>query len=177
LGGRVLRAPKGSSTRPTSDRVREALFQVLGDLTGARVLDCYAGTGALGIEAASRGAVRVTFVEANRGALGALRANLEALGLSETTKVIPTAVERAGGALGSEEPFDLVLVDPPWAGMDQALIHLQRLLRGLPLAAGARVVVEHAARSPLRLPPGWNLAEVDRRAWGDTAVSIFQHEG
>jgi len=177
LGGRPLRAPKGSATRPTSDRVRESLFQVLGDLSGARVLDCYAGTGALGIEAASRGAAHVTFVEAHRAALAALRANLAALELEDATTVIPAKLERSAAQVARAAPFDLLLVDPPWAEMDRAMVELTRLLDAVSLTSGARVVVEHPARSALQLPPDWCLVETDHRTWGDTAVSIFRPEG
>src|SRR3954464_12918408 len=95
LGGRTLVAPHGRGTRPTSDRVREALFSILGDLSGAEVLDLYAGTGALGLEAISRGAARATFVERARPALVALRANIDKLGVSSQCEVLTTTVERA----------------------------------------------------------------------------------
>src|SRR5262249_58893941 len=95
LGGRRLVAPRGAATRPTSDRVREALFSALGDVGGARVLDVFAGTGALGIEALSRGAEHATFVESARPALAALRANLAALGIEGLARVVPQPVARA----------------------------------------------------------------------------------
>jgi 16S rRNA (guanine966-N2)-methyltransferase len=174
FGGRPLRAPRGRGTRPTSDRVRESLFSVLGDLTGCRVADLYAGTGALGIEALSRGAAWVTFVEHDPAALAALRANLKALELTAAASVVPQPVERAGASLGAEAPYDLVLCDPPWAEVDHAVSTLLRLLPTLALPAGSRVVIEHAARSPLVPPEGWPLPLVDRRRWGDTAVSIYQ---
>src|ERR1022692_5050286 len=96
FGGRRLSAPRGRTTRPTSDRVREAVFSMLGPIDGARVLDLFAGTGALGIEALSRGAARAVFVERDAGALEALRANLVGLGLAE-----PHARVRAGEALSA----------------------------------------------------------------------------
>src|SRR5262249_36636856 len=98
LGGRRLSAPRGLATRPTSDRVREALFSALGDVGGATVLDLYAGTGALGIEALSRGAAGATFVENARPALAALRGNLAALGLEEQARVIAQPVARSAAA-------------------------------------------------------------------------------
>ena len=113
LGGRKLVAPRGLSTRPTSDRVREALFSALGAVTGARVLDLFAGTGALGVEAISRGAARAVFVESARPALAALRENLGALGLAESARVVPQLAERALGAVIAEGPFDLIFADPP----------------------------------------------------------------
>jgi 16S rRNA (guanine966-N2)-methyltransferase len=115
-GGRRLKAPRGRGTRPTSDRVREALFSLLGPIDGAEVLDLFAGTGALGIEALSRGAVRAVFVERNHAALSALEANLTALDLHE-----PEAETRRADALGAlrtarerDETYDLVFVDPPY---------------------------------------------------------------
>ena len=172
--GRVLRAPKGSSTRPTADRAREALFSVLGPLGGARVLDLYAGTGALGIEALSRGAAWVTFVESGRSALEALRSNVSALGMEEEVLVVPVPVERASLAVAAHAPYDLVLCDPPWARIEPALAALQKLLPALRLGPGGRVVIEHPARSPLGVGTEWPLVRVDHREWGDTAVSIFE---
>jgi 16S rRNA (guanine966-N2)-methyltransferase len=171
LGGRVLQAPRGLETRPTSDRVRESLFQVLGDLSGARVVDLYAGSGALGIEALSRGALSVTFVEARRAAAKALAQNLRSLGLEGVSRVLVLPVERAGVALAAEGPFDLLLADPPWADVPGALRELARLLRHLTLHAEARVVLEHSAREPLLVPPDFPLETDWTRTWGDTAVS------
>ena len=173
LGGRSLRAPKGNATRPTADRVRESLFQVLGDLDGLRVADLYAGTGALGIEALSRGAIWVTFVESQRAALEALRLNLRSLGLVDASTVVALPVERAGDALRAHAPYDLVLADPPWANMGPALAAVCRLLSSLELSPGARVVVEHSSREALALPAGFPLLPLDERRWGDTAVSMF----
>ncbi|HVY44643.1 MAG TPA: 16S rRNA (guanine(966)-N(2))-methyltransferase RsmD, partial [Minicystis sp.] len=119
LGGRRLVAPPGRATRPTSDRVREAVFSALGDVEGAVVLDLFAGTGALGIEALSRGAAHATFVENARASLAALRENLAALGLGATSSVIAQPAARAVASLaGAPGPaFDLVLVDPPYAAI------------------------------------------------------------
>src|SRR5580692_6775643 len=125
LGGRRLTAPRGMATRPTSDRVREALFSALGPLGGAAVLDLYAGTGALGIEALSRGAARATFVESARPALAALRDNLAALGLEGAARVLAMPVERAVTRLGGA--FDLVLADPPYA----ETAHVPRVIEAL----------------------------------------------
>jgi 16S rRNA (guanine966-N2)-methyltransferase len=171
LGGRTLRAPKGRTTRPTSDRVRESLFQILGDLHDFRVADLYAGSGALGIEALSRGACQVVFVEKDRRALDALRENLATLALEGSSLVLSVAVERAESALRGRAPFDLVLADPPWAelaGAVAALSHLAPLL-----APDGRLVLEHAARDT---PPTLGLPRVDERSWGDTAVSIYRQQ-
>lgn len=192
---RALRAPRGQATRPTSDRVREALFGILASasasassrtgvrLEGARVLDLYAGTGALAIEALSRGAARAVLVESSREALAALRANVEALGLADRTEVV-AADARAAAAqrrIVRGGPFDLVLADPPWALVDGG--EAQRVIAAL-VAAGALgaargdapalVVLEHSARTaPADLPiPGLELTE--GRRYGDTALAFYK---
>ena len=167
LGGRRLTAPRGLDTRPTSDRVREALFSALGDVSGARALDLYAGTGALGIEALSRGAAHATFVESARPALAALRANLGALGLASSTRVVALPVARAAAALPG--PFDLVFADPPYAALAEVPVALTALAAAI--APGARVVVEHASRDPA--PEIAGLTPRPSRAYGDTTVTIY----
>jgi 16S rRNA (guanine966-N2)-methyltransferase len=175
LGGRRLVAPRGAATRPTSDRVREALFSMLEPLSGARVLDLYAGSGALAIEALSRGAARAVAVERSAGALGALRRNVTALGLEGECEVLPVAVERALRQLRDRAPFELILVDPPYArSADGSLARvLDQLLAPPPaLAAEGRLVVEHGARDP---PPRLAHAHLVRtRHYGDTAISLYQ---
>ncbi|MRG94121.1 16S rRNA (guanine(966)-N(2))-methyltransferase RsmD [Polyangium spumosum] len=173
LGGRRLVAPSGHATRPTSDRVREALFNVLGDVSGASVLDLYAGTGALGIEALSRGASRVVFVENGRPALAALQKNLASLGIDGACRVITQPVTRALAALVPLGPFDLILLDPPYA----ALVEAARVLEALTVEAsrlvspGARVVLEHASRDAPPAPP--RLVRDETRIYGDTAISLY----
>lgn len=173
LRGHPLRAPRGMETRPTTDRVREALFSILGNIQGARVLDLYAGSGALGIEALSRGAEFATFVEFARPAMETLRGNLAALRLVERSATLALRAERAGQALAAHGPFDLIFCDPPWPKMDTALDHLPKLLQPELLNPGAVLVVEHPARISEtelnRLP--WPCS--DRRAWGDTGASLF----
>ena len=174
FGGRRLQAPKGrSTTRPTSDRVREAVFSMLGDLHEARVLDLFAGTGALGIEALSRGATRAVFVERDGAALAALRANLRALELDEDVAevrhgealtALRTARERA-------ETYDLVLIDPPYRRASDLGGELSLALASL-LAPQARVVVESDRRVPLQLP--WEV-EKERR-YGDTTITIHRYQ-
>ena len=178
LGGRGLIAPRGYATRPTTDRVREALFAVLGCVGEARVLDLFAGTGALGIEALSRGA-RATFVEQGRAALVALQTNVDALALGDRD-VIGQSVERCVAALAkawtSPTPrFDLVLIDPPYASL-ATIPGVVAVLTGSHLmAADARVVVEHASRdSAPRL--GGFCAEHSRN-YGDTAIAIYTRTG
>jgi 16S rRNA (guanine966-N2)-methyltransferase len=168
--GRPLRAPPGLSTRPTSGRARQALFNILGDLDDLVVLDLYAGSGALGIEALSRGAARAVFVESDRAALECIHHNLEALDLGERARVLPLRVESARKPLG-DQTFDLVLCDPPWPAMEAAWTVLDRWLVSAHLKPGGRLVLEHPAKSPPEAPGG--AALLDRRAWGDTGMSIF----
>jgi len=168
-GGRRLLAPKGDLTRPTADRVREALFSALGPLDDARVLDLYAGTGALGIEALSRGAAHVVFVERDRRALDVLRRNLDALRVpAADVDVRPGDARvalRTARVRGDE--YDLVFLDPPYRLAPALGTELTAGLAGL-LAPGARVVAEMDRRSPLELDLPCTL---DRR-YGDTQIRI-----
>jgi 16S rRNA (guanine966-N2)-methyltransferase len=173
LGGRRLQAPRGNVTRPTSDRVREALFAMLGELEGACVLDLFAGTGALGIEALSRGARTAVFVERDLGALRILNANLRALEIpGESAQV------RRGDALAAlrsarerKETYDLVFIDPPYR---QAREWGPELSATLPVLLGpdARVVVESDRRAPLQL----DLTVERERRYGDTSITIHRHQ-
>lgn len=170
LGGRRLQAPKGkATTRPTSDRVKEALFSTLGDLHGAVVLDLFAGTGALGIEALSRGAARAVFVERDRAAVAAIRANLAALELDGSRAEL--RVGDARGALRAAreagETYDLVFVDPPYDHAREWAGELAELLPAV-LGPGARVVVESDRRAPAGLP----LAVAQSKRYGDTTITI-----
>jgi 16S rRNA (guanine(966)-N(2))-methyltransferase RsmD len=173
LGGRSLVAPAGTATRPTSDRVKEALFSILGDMEGALVLDLYAGTGALGIEALSRGARHATFVEHGASALRALRRNLEALDLKAQALVLPLPAERALAKRAHE--FDLVLVDPPYAEVRGGVLAkgLAKAMEGFPAALnpGARLMLEHASSEPA--PDIAGLSLEDTRTYGDTALSFY----
>lgn len=172
LGGRRLLSPRGGDTRPTADRVREALFSSLGDLTGALVCDLYAGTGALGIEALSRGARRAVFVESARPALAVLRENLASLGLGDAARVVPLPVERALELLRDDAPFDLALLDPPYAALAKAAAAAARFAGPLGLLAPTgRLVLEHARRDPAPVIAGLTCAAT--RAYGDTAVSLY----
>ena len=170
LSGRRFRAPR-SEVRPTSDRVREALFGRLGSLEGARVLDLYAGSGALGIEAISRGAAEATFVEREARTLLVLRANLAALGIDPITSVapgdVPAVVRRLGRA---KERFDLVLVDPPYAS-EEPTRAFEALVDAAVLSPGAMLVLERDRRHPS--PQVEGLAAVDERRYGDTVVARF----
>lgn len=170
---RRLAAPKGTTTRPTSDRVREALFSILGarlHFPDAVVLDLYAGTGALGLEALSRGAASATFVESDRAALAALRENVTALGEDRRATVLPMRIERAVERLRG--PYDLVLCDPPYAQVLEAARALESIVAGSKLGRAAMVVVEHASRDPAPTIAGLGL--VERRVYGDTALGIYE---
>jgi 16S rRNA (guanine966-N2)-methyltransferase len=170
--GRPLKTPSGLDTRPTSARVREALFGILGPLDGARVLDLYAGSGALAIEALSRGAAAAVLVERDRRALAAIRENLAAFSLGTEARVLALPAERSLGALSSEDPFDLVLCDPPWALGENALPVLEKLTRGGKVRAEGRVVLEHSSRETPEPPPG--LVRYDQRSFGDTGLSFLR---
>jgi 16S rRNA (guanine966-N2)-methyltransferase len=164
--GRPLRAPEGRGTRPTSDRVREAMFNILASLGGVEgdvVVDLFAGSGALGIEALSRGAASVTFVDSDPSALRAVRANLDSLGWSGA----PVSLVRADATRWSlPAGADVVLVDPPYAfeGWDG-------LLEGF-LAAGLVGTAVLESGNEIPLPPGWNA--VRTRRYGSTVVQLVQ---
>jgi len=166
-GGRRLIAPRGAHTRPTADRVREALFSMLGPLEGARVLDLFAGSGALGLEALSRGAAEATFVDSSAAAVRAVRANLEGLGAdAEVRRADARAFLRNARAAGRQ--YDLVLLDPPYRRADALVQALAKDLPGV-LAPRARVVAESDRRGPPELPLP---LDVERR-YGDTVIRIF----
>jgi 16S rRNA (guanine966-N2)-methyltransferase len=168
--GRRLAAPKGLDTRPTSDRVREALFSILGPLHGERVLDLFAGSGALGIEALSRGAASALFCDSSHAAARAVRRNLQALGLEgevvcdDARRVLRDA--RAHGAT-----YDLVFLDPPYRQAEQWAADLSALVPPV-LAPNGRAVSESDRRSPLQLA----LPLADERRYGDTLIRIHTHD-
>ena len=171
--GRKLITPKRYSIRPTSDRVKESLFNILGgEIEGKVVLDLFAGTGNLGIEALSRGAMRVIFVEKGRQALRLIQSNLNQFGLADRSDIIPKDVSRAIGILKQrDECFDLILMDPPY---EKGLI--QRTLMKLdthPIYhTGSMLVIEHNRREPLpRILYGWNL--IRQQKIGDTLLSFL----
>jgi 16S rRNA (guanine966-N2)-methyltransferase len=176
FGGRTLVAPAGAATRPTTDRVREALFSVLADIEGDAVLDLYAGTGALGIEALSRGAAHATFVESARPALQALRRNIHTLELGEATTVLPIPVERALRTAPWREGFDLIFLDPPYAVIrggrftDSLAKAVERGLTSS-LRTGGRVILEHTSAEDAPLVSGITLEET--RVYGDTSLSFY----
>ena len=161
--GRRLAAPKGMRTRPTADRVREALFAMLGDVDGARVLDLYAGSGALGIEALSRGAESALFVERDARAAAAIARNLAAIGV-EAPVVRQEVLRFLSRAEGT---FDLVFCDPPYDSASELAGPLAERLPAL-TAENARIVTESDKRNPLELP----FPLLTERTYGDTRIAI-----
>jgi len=176
-GGLKLTAPRGVTTRPTTDRVKEALFSILehaGVLEEARVLDLFAGSGSLGIEALSRGATSCTFVEKNRQALDALQTNLSRTGCSRRATVLPQDALRAIEKLsGTGARFTLALIDPPYASGIQCTVLEQ--VAGQLMAADGLIVIETSSRSALPEQIGCSTRH-DRRVYGDTAIDFFVTE-
>lgn len=177
-GGRRLAVPPGETVRPTSDRVKESVFSALGPgrLVGARVLDLYAGSGALGLEALSRGAAEALFVDRDQAAGRAIRANIETLGFEGRAALRQSAVAALLAGPPPGGPFDLALADPPYdtsAADVEAII--RRLVEGEWLTPDATVVVERAAGSPpLVWPAGWGSTW--ERCYGDTLVLFAQRK-
>ena len=171
FGGRRLLAPPGGKIRPTSDRVREAIFDILGPVWNfQRVLDLFAGTGALGIEAISRGSEEAVFVEQGKGALTVLKGNLKALGLKARAWVLPLTAKRGIAILGEKGAvFNIIFMDPPY-GKGLAEKTLEEIVNGEILAATGVIVVEHSSREEIVPPPGLALSQ--KRRYGDTAISF-----
>jgi len=175
LKGRVLAAPSSRVIRPTSERLRESIFDILehrypGHIEGARALDLFAGSGALAIEALSRGARFALFVDNGAEARALLRANVEALGLGGVTRIWRADATKLGAAPAGG-PFRLAFLDPPY-GQNLAVPALAALVAGGWLEADALCIVEEAARTDIAAPPG--LAIKDERAYGDTRIVIFE---
>ncbi len=166
--GARLFAPRGAATRPTGDRVREAVFAILGDVSGARVLDLFAGSGALAIEALSRGAGEATLVDSSRAAISAIKRNLEALGISAEV-VGQGATGFLERARAGARQYDLVFLDPPYRHTSGLGAQLSAALKPV-LAPGARLVVESDRRAPLALDL---LPAPDERRYGDTLIRIY----
>jgi 16S rRNA (guanine966-N2)-methyltransferase len=169
LGSRKLKSPKGVAIRPTPGRVKESLFSILlPRLEGARFLDLYAGSGAIGFEAASRGAARVVAVEGHREAAAAIEEAARDLGIGKIVEVVAAPVDRALYRI--EGPFDLVYADPPYAdGLPNTVFRL--LLERDLLAPDALVVYEHSARVILPEVPGYR--GVREEVYGDVALAFF----
>ena len=176
--GKVLTSPSDDSIRPTADRVRESMFNILASrlgpvFEGVRVLDLFAGTGALGLEALSRGAAHVTFVDMGAEARGLIRDHIEAFGAGGITKLLRRDATDLGPP-GSLKPFDLVFLDPPYGqGLgERALANLAA--KGW-LAPDATLVFEESAAAEVALPSGFTLD--DRREYGAAAVHFLTFTG
>ncbi len=177
--GRALAAPADSRIRPTSDRVREAVFNILahGDfeaaIADALVLDLFAGTGALGVEALSRGARSCLFVEEDPDARGLIRRNVEAFGLTGITRIYRRDATDLGDA-GNRDPFGLVFLDPPYGkGLGEKA--LASAVAGGWLAPGATIVLEERAGTTIAWPVGFVV--IDQRTWGDTMAAFARFTG
>jgi 16S rRNA (guanine966-N2)-methyltransferase len=174
--GRRIAAPRGRATRPTPDRVREAVFSVVGPVEGLDVLDLFAGSGALGLEALSRGAATVTMVDRSPAAAACIRRNAEDLGLQDRVRVVrrdwraALAAERAAG-----RRYGLCLCDPPYSLTHRIAGGLGAALSPVMATAGT-VVIEHPAALPRPEPTGLEIASRIDRTYGDTAVSVMRLE-
>jgi 16S rRNA (guanine966-N2)-methyltransferase len=166
LGGRSLRAPRGTTTRPTSDRVREAVFSILGDISGARVLDLFAGSGAMGFEALSRGALEATLVDISAGAIAVILQNVKGLAVGAEVRQM-SAIAFLERASAQRRQYDLVFLDPPYRLAGELGARLSATLPPV-LAPDARVVSESDRRSPLEL----EMPLESERRYGDTLIRI-----
>jgi len=177
FGGRKLHAPKGTETRPTSGRLKKSLFDVLAaSVEAARVLDLYAGAGALGLEALSRGAVRVVFVERGRKAVAAIERNVEELGVEDRTELrragVRPALVKLAEARDFLEPFDIVFADPPYGSPELTGV-LQFLGEGNLVAEGGRVIVEHHHKAELSKRYG-NLERFRCLTAGESCFTLYR---
>jgi len=181
-GGLRLEYPKEVKIRPTADRVREAIFNILaGQVDDARVLDLYAGTGAFGIEALSRGAAHCLFIEKHRGCIAAINENLRKTGFTDRATVIAFNASRFPGSMEIREPFDIVFLDPPYrisqnceTGSEIAQL-MQRIHSHGLLAPGGIIVLEHASNAVVPDALGL-LAVSDRRDYGSTGVTFIRQK-
>ncbi len=167
-GARIF-APRGRDTRPTSDRVREAAFNLIGPVDDARVLDLYAGSGAMGLEALSRGAARVTFVESDREALRTIERNLAKLGLTGAEIVPGDALSRLAADARAGRRYHLVLIDPPYSMLADALVQLAPRLPSV-IEPDGLVVVESDGRETPELP----LTLRTSRRYGSSRITVFE---
>jgi 16S rRNA (guanine966-N2)-methyltransferase len=166
--GHRIDAPRGLATRPTGDRVREAAFNLIGPVDGADVLDLYAGSGAMGLEALSRGAARAVFVEADRAACRTIERNLEKLRLTGATVLCDDALRALAAEAAARRRYDLVLVDPPYEEWPELEPRLARYLEAV-LADDGVLVVETSARVEPSLP----LSERTSRRYGSARLTLY----
>lgn len=182
LRGRTIRTPAGRGTRPTASRVREAIYDVIAHhpthslpFDGSRVLDLFAGSGAMGIEALSRGAAHACFVERDRRAAVGLRRTLADLGLEARTRVVPLPARAAVDLLGSEgATFDLLFLDPPYADVEDTEALLAALSGSTLLARPSLLVLERSAGGALPLIAALGAPLV--RRWGTTEALVYRHD-
>ena len=178
-GGRRLSAPVPHAARPTSDRVREAMFSMLqsrGALAGARVLDLFAGTGALGLEALSRGALHLVSVDKDPKAIAAIRKNIIALGVGSNTRVVRADVAKLTttslrAAADHDDSFDLLLLDPPYASVDVAIAFLENLAQPPLVHSDSLIVLEHGSGSHVPVPA--HLQIEGQYRYGDTTIVLL----
>jgi 16S rRNA (guanine(966)-N(2))-methyltransferase RsmD len=168
--GHTINAPKGLDTRPTGDRVREAAFNLIGPVDGAKVIDLFAGSGAMGLEALSRGAERAVFVESDADAARSIERNLDKLRLTGATILRRDAVQALAAESAAGRNYDLVLVDPPYAMFADLQPQLARYLPAI-LAPDGLLVVETDARLEPELP----LAVRTSRRYGSARLTLFEH--
>jgi len=173
--GRALKSPSSNAIRPTSDKLRESIFNILAHayddpITDARVLDLFAGTGALGLEAMSHGAKFALFIDEDAEARGLIRANIEMLSLTGMTKIFRRDASKMG-ELGALAPFDLVFCDPPY-GKGYAEKSLTSARQGKWLSPSAFLVIEEAVKSAFKTPEGFE--ELERREYGDSEIVILR---
>ena len=168
--GHTIHAPKGLDTRPTSDRAREAAYNLIGPVDGARVLDLYAGSGAMGLEALSRGAAQAVFVESDKEACRAIERNLDKLRLTGAAVVCSDAARALAAEAGAGRLFDLVLVDPPYRLFSEVEPVLSRYVPAV-LAEDGIVVVETSEREEPDLP----LPKRTSRRYGAARITVFEH--
>jgi len=181
LRGRTLKAPAGSETRPTTDRVREAVFSAVAsiagaDLGGGTALDAFAGSGALGFEALSRGCDRVVFAEQHRTALATLKANVAALGVAAQTDIVAgDVILLASRGTLPRSPFSLLLLDPPYRlEPAQVALFVEALARNEQLVDGALVVYEHGAGAGMAWPDGFSAIRSKRYGSTEVDIAVFE---
>lgn len=166
-GGRFITAPDSTRTHPMGDRIRSALFNILGDISGLQVLDAFAGTGALGLEAISRGAASVTFIERDRVAQNVIDENINALGVQRTTKLIRSSVAGWDETSGDDQ-FDLIFADPPYHDMQLSTVErLKKYLKPKGL-----MILSYPGRESAPTVNG--VVVVDKRSYGDAALAFYR---
>jgi 16S rRNA (guanine966-N2)-methyltransferase len=169
LKGRVIATPKNKGMRPMTDRDRESLFNILGDISGSKVLDAYAGSGAMGLEALSRGASYVDGIELSKALAGSIKKNVAALGISAKYKLYPQKIETWLEQNQSPSQYDLIFADPPFDQL-KAIV-LEKL--GTNLKMGGLLVIKHSSQEVLSQTLGV-LHVIDSRRYGDTAITFYR---